>query len=88
MPDRKKVTARKKPVAHAAEKTLLEVPDIASLLGTSKDVVYGMVKKGTIPHIVIGNGKLIRFHPQTIQRWLLAGCPKDFSADQLDLQTA
>jgi excisionase family DNA binding protein len=84
MPDPKKLAARKKPVAHAAEKTLLEVPDIAALLGISKDVVYTMVKQKTIPFFTIGQGKLIRFHPQTIQRWLQAGCPKDFATDQLN----
>ena len=47
---------------------LLDVSEVAELLGLSRKHVYGLVESGRIPHLKLG--RLVRFHPDSIEAWI------------------
>ncbi len=47
---------------------LLNVQEVAEHLGFSTHTVYTMVSQKRIPHIKIG--KLVRFNPYELDRWI------------------
>ena len=52
------------------EKTLLTAKDLAELLGVSLRSVWRRISDGTVPKPV-RIGRLVRWHRQTIEQWLL-----------------
>ena len=47
---------------------LLDVDEIAELLGVPKSWIYDRTRRGKIPHRKLG--KYLRFDPEAIQKWL------------------
>jgi excisionase family DNA binding protein len=52
------------------EKILLTAEDLAELLGVSLRSIWRRINDGTVPKPV-RIGRLVRWHRQTIERWLL-----------------
>ena len=50
------------------EKKFLNVDDLATCLGVSRNTIYWWVETGKIPHSKIG--KLVRFNPDDFAAWL------------------
>lgn len=55
-----------------AERLTLDVPEVAGLLGVSKQAVYGMAKTGRLPPVYVTRQRLVI--PVTAVEALL-GCP-------------
>lgn len=51
-----------------AEGKLLEVADVAELIGMTADWVYREVRAGRLPHIKLG--RYVRFRRESIDAWL------------------
>jgi excisionase family DNA binding protein len=54
--------------ALSAHKGCLTVPELANMLGVSKNGLYEQVKAGTLPALRIGT--TVRLNPRTIASWL------------------
>lgn len=52
------------------DKTLLKAEDLAELLGISLRSVWRRIADGSVPKPV-RIGRLVRWHRQTIEKWLL-----------------
>lgn len=52
----------------AADKTILNVSEVAKFIGVSQTTIYDMVKKGEIPHTRVRSR--IIFHKDVIEEWL------------------
>lgn len=50
------------------DKKLLDIESVASLMGISINTIYSWVNQRKIPHIKVG--RLLRFRPETIQKWI------------------
>ena len=48
--------------------SLLNVDDVAGMIGMSKDWVYAEVRAGRIPHVPLG--RYVKFRPEAIEKWL------------------
>lgn len=46
---------------------ILTAPQVARLLGLSRETIYAACRRGEIPHVRIG--RLVRFDAATIRRW-------------------
>jgi len=49
---------------------LLTVANVAEILSISKSLVYGLVDKGEMPYIAVGQSKAIRFAPEDIEAFI------------------
>ncbi len=47
---------------------LLNVQEIADLLGVKKSTIYQWTHQGFIPHVKVG--KLVRFKPDAVMKWV------------------
>ena len=47
---------------------LLNVQEVAELLGVKKSTIYQWIHQGFIPHVKIG--KLVRLKPDVVMKWL------------------
>jgi excisionase family DNA binding protein len=54
--------------ALSSRKGCLTVPELADMLGVSKNGLYEQVKAGTLPGLRIGT--TVRLNPRTIATWL------------------
>ena len=60
---------------------LMTVKGVALLLKCSPRSVYRMIDAGDIPEPLMVRG-MIRFNPESIKRWIDAGCPSDFDSEE------
>jgi excisionase family DNA binding protein len=58
-----------------SDTTLMTVDDIAKKLNCSTRTVYRLTDRGFVPP-PIRLGRLVRWSPEAIDRWLAMGCPK------------
>jgi excisionase family DNA binding protein len=54
---------------------LLSIRDVAKLLGSSPSHVRRLISAEEIPEPLRPGGRMIRWSPEVIQRWIDAGCP-------------
>lgn len=54
--------------ALSSRRDCLTVPELAEMLGVSKNGLYEQVKAGTLPGMRIGT--TVRLNPRTIAKWL------------------
>ena len=53
---------------HAPEDAVLDVPQVATLLGVGRNTIYTLVARNAIPHRRLG--KAIRFSRAAVMSWL------------------
>lgn len=61
-----------------ADLDVLDVPQVASLLGLGRNTVYDLVGRNAIPHRRLG--KQIRFSREALLRWLDSSPPSKRAA--------
>lgn len=57
-----------KPELHWTEKLTLNADEIAALTGLSRSGVYALIKRGTLPHVMLNDRVLVR--RETLEQWL------------------
>lgn len=60
--------SKDEPELEPVVRTTLEVKEVATYLGLSKDMIYKLVREKKMPHIKIGSR--ILFKVESIDRWL------------------
>jgi excisionase family DNA binding protein len=64
----------------AADVDVLDVPQVASLLGVGRNTIYALVAKNEIPHRRLG--KAIRFGRSAVMSWLGSWSSRDAKEGQ------
>jgi excisionase family DNA binding protein len=59
----------------APDRDVLDVPQVASLLGVGRNTIYTLVAKNQIPHRRLG--KAIRFSRAAVMSWLSSWSSRD-----------
>lgn len=71
MPQKKSIVSEQSPAPLLPEK-LLTIEEVQARLNVGRNEVYRLIAEEGLPVIRWGEGrKLLRFHPDTLARWLL-----------------
>ena len=70
---------RKSPKKWKQDKATLTAEEMAEYLDISLRHVWRLKDLGRFPGQLEGLGRCVRWHKATIDDWMAAGCPKNFS---------